>query len=148
MSEAMSEDAQKLRLLICEYCAALDNEEWDRVESFFTRDAMIKHGSFSGPARQFIGFARDIISQSDDCTHVIESVEVNFEGDAALREAHFSSCHHISGRLERLGPVVTHGVDTEWRVEGRYIDRLKKVDGSWKIFERHGFNDQSIKTPV
>ena len=141
-------EERKLHQLIHNYCAAIDTQDWDMVRACFAKDAIIKHEAFSGPANQFIDFAKDIISQTESCTHKVETVEIDFEGDIAVRKTRFSSCQQISGKLETLGPVITNGVDVEWRVKGRYLDRLRLADGSWEIIERLGYHDHMETRPL
>ena len=143
-----AQEENKLSILIHGYCEAIDTQDWDKVRSYFATDAVIKHGSFSGPANRFMEFAISILSQTHDCAHSVESVDIHFEGDIAVWNTHFSSRQIISGRHEKLGPVVTHGLDTEWLVKGRYLDKLMHIDGAWKIIERQGYNDHSDSQPV
>lgn len=126
----------------------MDNHDWDKVRACFAKDAVIKHGSFSGPASQFLEFVIDIVSKTENCAHLVEKVDLHSDGDVAIRQTRFSSRQRISGKYEKVGPVVTQGVDVEWRVEGRYIDRLVQVDGTWKIIERQGYNDHSETWPL
>lgn len=143
-----AQEENKLRILIHSYCEAMDSQDWDKVRACFATDAVIKHGSFSGPANRFIEFAINIVSQTESCTHLVDSVDIHFEDDIALRNTHFSSRQIISGLHEKLGPVVTHGLDTEWLVKGRYLDKLMHINGTWKIIERQGYNDQTEINPL
>lgn len=138
---------EHIRDVIYRYCRALDSRDWEGVRACFAPDATINHGSYSGPVDRFLDFAIDILEKMDETLHSVGGVSIEFEDGIAKTNATFTSFHHIPGKYDKVGPVPTEGVDTDWMVAGRYCDRLQSVDGVWKITKRQAYNDWTRREP-
>ena len=138
---------EQIRHVIYSYCRALDSRDWETVRVCFAPNAMINHGSYSGPADKFLDFAINIIEKMNETVHSIGGVSIEFDGSIAQTHAPFTSFHHIPGKYDKVGPVPTDGVDTDWMVAGRYCDTLERIDGVWKITKRQAYNDWTRREP-
>ena len=133
---------EHVRNVIHNYCRAVDERRFDDVMKSFSGDATIKHGSYDGTAKDFVGFLSNVLNKMDVTLHNLGGIIVTFQGDdLAHSHATFSSFHRISGEYAQVGPVVTNGVDTDWIVAGRYRDTLRLTKGEWKIIDRIGSTD-------
>ncbi|MEP1230564.1 MAG: nuclear transport factor 2 family protein [Litorimonas sp.] len=133
---------ERIRNVIYNYCRAIDERRFDDVMKSFSVDATIKHGSYNGAAKDFIGFLSNVLNKMDVTLHNLGGIIVTFEGnDLAHSHATFSSFHRMSGDHAQVGPVVTNGVETDWIVAGRYRDTLRLIKGEWKIIDRIGSTD-------
>ena len=133
---------ERIRGVIHNYCRAIDERRFDDVMKSFSEEATIKHGSYDGLAKNFVGFLSNVLNKMDVTLHNLGGIIVTFESDdLAHSHATFSSFHRISGEHAQVGPVVTNGVETDWIVAGRYRDTLRLINGEWKIIDRLGSTD-------
>lgn len=140
---------ERIRAVIHNYCRAIDERRYDDVMASFSEDATIEHGSYKGPAGNFVGFLSNVLNKMDVTLHNLGGIIVTFDDpEHATSHATFSSFHRISGEHEQVGPVVTNGVETDWIVAGRYRDTLQLIDGDWKIIDRLGSTDWDRVEPA
>ena len=138
---------EHIRNVIYSYCRAVDSRDWDAVRACFASNATISHGSYSGPVDKFLDFAVGILEKMDETLHSVGGISIAFEDGIAKTNATYNSFHHIPGKYEKVGPVPTDGVDTDWIVAGRYCDTLERFDGVWKITKRQAYNDWTRREP-
>ena len=140
---------ERIRNVIYNYCRAIDQRRFDYVMKSFSADAKIKHGSYDGPAKDFVGFLSNVLNKMDVTLHNLGGIIVTFEGDdLAHSHATFSSFHRMNGEHAQVGPVITNGVETDWIVAGRYRDTLRLIEGKWKIINRIGSTDWDRVEPT
>ena len=140
---------ERIRNVIHNYCRAIDERRFDDVMKAFSADAKIKHGSYDGSAKNFVGFLSNVLNKMDVTLHNLGGIIVTFESDdLATSHATFSSFHRMSGEHAQVGPVVTNGVETDWIVAGRYRDTLRLIDNEWKIINRIGSTDWDRVEPT
>ncbi|MEM7569242.1 MAG: nuclear transport factor 2 family protein, partial [Pseudomonadota bacterium] len=65
-------------------------------------------------------------------------MHIELEGDVAFGEIYFRAFHRIE----------EHGLDRDFLIWGRYIDRYERRDGVWKIAHRTELNDTSRTEPA
>lgn len=138
---------EHIRNVIYSYCRAVDSRDWDAVRACFASNATISHGSYSGPVDKFLDFAVGILEKMDETLHSVGGISIEFDGDIAKTHTTYSSFHHIPGKYDKVGPVPTDGVDTDWMVAGRYCDTLERIGGVWKITKRQAYNDWTRREP-
>jgi hypothetical protein len=115
-------DKQAIRDVVNRYTRGLDRHDEDILRSVFHRTAIDNHGSFVGYRDEFVkwGNAWHEEVAIGHC-HNITSHICDIEGT----HAHASS--YAIFVLRRRGGVVVHVGG------GRYLDRLEKRNGVWKI---------------
>lgn len=129
-----SEDARILRevkdrqdILDClvRYCRGMDRFDRDIIRSAYHPDALDDHGDYVGGVDGFIDhyFAYHTHYQHRTM-HNLGNHTCEIEGDTAHCETYWTFT-----TVNREKPV--HG-----RATGRYIDRLEKREGQWKIAAR------------
>jgi hypothetical protein len=131
MGDDMSADVRRLldRLAILDcinrYARGLDRHDDELVASAYHRGAVDHHGDFLGTPDEFIPWANDLHSADWSAhQHHITNHTVDLDGDVAHAESY---CIGVFLRKEE--PVVD-------MAGGRYIDRLERRDGEWKIVAR------------
>lgn len=119
---AYLEDRMAIRDCIDRYSRGIDRHDDDIIASAFHPDAIDSHGSFKGSIAEFIRFANDGHEKSTfSHTHNVTCHTVEIDGDVAHAESYV-----IFALRLRDGETVHVG-------GGRYIDKLEKRDGEWKI---------------
>ncbi|HZZ49710.1 MAG TPA: nuclear transport factor 2 family protein [Pseudonocardia sp.] len=126
---------QEIADLLLLYCRGVDRCEPDLIKRAFWPDAYDDHGAHAAPAHQF---ADDIVASklatTSWTTHAVTNHLVEIDGDAAFSEAIV---------LTFQKPVDSEEVNVFC---GRYVDRLERRGGDWRIAHRHMIHDWSGST--
>ena len=130
----MTDMSQKLQYLIdrqdildCihRYTRALDRHDDNLLESVFHEDAIDNHGRWVGGRAEFVQWANhECHNKLDAHMHHITTHNCEIDGDVAHSESYVIFIH----RYKDGKTVHVAG--------GRYIDRLEKRDGEWRILLR------------
>ncbi len=131
MSDAPSADVRYLldRLAIFDcinrYTRGLDRHDDELVASAYHPGALDHHGDFLGTPAEFIPWANELHAADWSAhQHHITTHTVDLDGDVAHAESY---CIGVFQRKDE--PVVD-------MAGGRYIDRLERRDGEWRIVAR------------
>jgi len=122
-------DESKIRHLLDCYPRALDRQDHALLASLFHPDAVDDHGVYNGPAEGFVAFMRNGSKDGVHWTHHNGTQIIEIKGDVA-------QCETYTIALCRMGPVGSEGYDKQIFLRVRYLDRVEKRDGVWKIAHR------------
>jgi hypothetical protein len=120
-------DKQSIYEVLVTYCRGVDRCDEDLIRSAFHEDSYDDHGYWKGPGHELAPFLADRLRNANSATtHSITNVLIELDGDLARSES------QVHATLIRKGsdPVV---VDV---VGARYLDRLSRRDGRWRIEHR------------
>jgi uncharacterized protein (TIGR02246 family) len=120
-------DRQAVTDLLVRYVLALDSHDWEAVAGCFAPDAVFLHpgGQVEGPAA-IVSRARAALEPLDGSQHLLGSISVTVDGDAARATSYFHAQHVRAG---------APGGDL-YVIAGTYRDRLRRDAGGWVIVER------------
>lgn len=126
------------------YCHAADSTDIEAFRSIFHPDSLTDHnGIFIGRSWDFADFALELFAREVPVTqHFVGNVLIEIDGDAASSNCYFLAYHFIPAAMS--ASVMTghrEGHDEIYWVGGRYIDRLSRRDGVWKISHRTAIHD-------
>ena len=118
-------DKQAIRELINNYSRGVDRQDRDLLVSCYHPDAVDDHGMFVGGPEDFF----DWTDPSHLCffrthQHLVSNHTCTLDGDVAHTETYWM----FAGMTEEGGNLTMFG--------GRYIDRMEKRDGEWRIAAR------------
>ena len=115
-------DRQAILDCIHRYARALDRHDDELLASVFHPDAIDNHGPWVGGREPFVRWANhEVHSHLDAHMHHITTHSCELDGDVAHTESYVIFVHrHRDGRTITVGG-------------GRYIDRLEKREGEWRI---------------
>lgn len=132
---------QAITKLSYRYARGIDRADGDALESAFTPDAVIDYGFMKVPVAAMAGAMRQHVESPTVISHhLIGNVEVIFDDETHARAtAYVSGAHrsyHDDGKL--------------WDEfsRGRYLDRVVKHDGEWRIAARQLIMDWSYMAPA
>lgn len=109
------------------FCRANDRMDEELMRSCFHPDAVISlHEEMDVDA--FIALGRTILSQYIATWHNTGNQLVEVDGDAAWAEHYTTSSHRIAADAE--------GPERDFIAQGRYVDRMEKRGGEWRIARR------------
>lgn len=121
------------------YCRANDRRDEELMRSCFHSDAVIElHEPLDIEA--FIGMGRAVLSQFTVTWHNTGNQLVEVSGDQAWAEHYTTSSHRAAA--DDTGP------ERDFIVHGRYVDRMEKRDGEWRIARRKMIVDYVRNDPV
>jgi hypothetical protein len=129
-------DGEELRALSATYMRGLDRADGALVRSVFTDDATTHYGSFTGGPDEMAGMAMKALSAYSDTQHFLGQINLEVDGDEGTGEVYFQAYHkHATEGFDRF-------------ICGRYIDRYRRVNGSWRISHRTEAVDWSRTEPI
>ncbi|MDI2030227.1 nuclear transport factor 2 family protein [Saccharopolyspora sp. TS4A08] len=114
------EALEAIRDLDARYCRALDDGDWDALVSLFTEDGQfVGLSRATGPAELRAFFTGLADSGLTAFWHHVTNLEITLDGEETARARSFL-----------WQPCVQDGV--AHIAAGRYVDSLRRVDGSWR----------------
>lgn len=131
----MSDDARLQMLLdraaiedcLVRYCRAVDRCDPELLRGVYWPGAIDDHIFWRGTAESFIDYCMPILRSRDQTLHSVCNFLIRIEGAEARVECHFHAYERIRRKSGRSNDL------TMW---GRYLDRMEKRDGEWRIAER------------
>ena len=119
------------------HCRGLDRLDKSAIESAYWPDAEVDYGSYKGSAHIFAGLVVGALGQAYELTrHSLSNTLVTFSNNRAWSESSVHAAHLLQGARE------------EMLFYGRYLDKLEKRDGQWKILHRQVVIDWSKRLQV
>lgn len=122
-------DESAIRHLLALYPRALDRQDRVLLASLFHPDAVDDHGHFNGPAAGFVDWIAAGSRPGVHWTHHNGTQIIEIEGDVAQTETYCIA-------LCRQGARGEEGFTKETFLRVRYLDRVEKREGQWKIAHR------------
>lgn len=128
---------QQVRDCLMRYCRGVDRCDAELVRSAYHRDATDDHGYWKGNGWEFADFIVEAkLRDNDWTTHAVQNVLVEVDGDVAHAESYVEAS---------LKP---RGLDEVRVFVGRYVDRLERRDGQWRIADRVVVHDWDDVRPL
>lgn len=109
------------------YCRANDRRDDALLRSCFHSDAVIELHKEVG-VEEFIAFGDQVLSHYLWTWHNTGNQLVEVDGDVAWAEHYTVSSHRMAADED--------GPERDWVSHGRYVDRMEKRDGTWRIARR------------
>ncbi|MBN9098639.1 MAG: nuclear transport factor 2 family protein [Pseudonocardia sp.] len=130
---------QEIGDVLVRYCRAVDRGDLELLLSVYHPDATDDHGMYSGNGHEFARWllaqpGRDALVTQHHLTNTTLDLDGDPEIDTARAETYFVAVHR------RPGPPVTVG-----QFGGRYLDRLERRAGVWRISARVVVHDWSLR---
>jgi hypothetical protein len=111
-----------------------DQRRWDELLSTFHPDGEIAVSWFRGPFREFVEHCK----RGDPSKHLIFAPLVRVAGDRALAET----------SIMILVRQAIEGLAVDMTSRARFLDRLERRQGRWRILERAAVYEQDRLDPV
>jgi hypothetical protein len=124
-------DKQEIFELSAIYMRAQDRLDVDLQKSVYWPDATDARGFINGNGHEFCAWAQTLLKDHLVNHHQIGQALIEVEGDVAFGEVYFQAYHR----------VVEHGIERDFWMIGRYVDRYERRGGVWKIAHRSELND-------
>lgn len=106
------------------YCRGADRADADILRTVYWEDGYDDHGAFSGNREEYIAWVIPVVRERFSAVqHVLGQTYTELDGDFAYTETYFVQHSLRPDGLTYASP-------------GRYIDRLERRNGEWRILER------------
>jgi hypothetical protein len=115
-----------------------DQGKWAELLATFSPDGQIAVSWFSGAFSEFVDLCRQGFDAGQRSKHQIFPSVVRLAGDRAVAETNVA----ILVR-QKIG-----GVLTDMTSYARFLDRLERIDGDWRIVERTAIYERDRLDPV
>ncbi|MEW9856472.1 nuclear transport factor 2 family protein [Novosphingobium sp. M1R2S20] len=126
-------DEDAIKRLHLRYCRGVDRMDWDLIRSCYHPDAVDDHGEYVGGIDGFIAYAKANLPSFASTNHCVCNQLVEVRGDTAFAE-HYAIAYH------RLPPEGGEP-ERDWIANVRYVDRLERRNGEWRIAHRRSIVD-------
>jgi hypothetical protein len=133
-------DEAEIRNLHLRYCRGVDRMDWELVRSCYHPEATDDHGGYSGGIDGFMDWLPGALAKFESTTHFTGNQLVELDGDHAWAE-HYARVYH------RRPATASHPAE-DLVGNVRYIDRLERRDGAWRIASRVVLADSDRLDPV
>jgi hypothetical protein len=124
-------DREAIRDCVLRYARGLDRHDLEIYKSAYHPDGIDEHGPYLGYRDEFCQWGLDLLaSEWDIHSHFQTNIRIEIDGDTAHSETYCLFCQRRR--------------DGEKHLEfggARYIDRLERRDGEWRIVARELVNE-------
>jgi SnoaL-like domain len=117
-------DRQAIVDCIHRYARGVDRGDEELVRSAYREDALEDHGAYIGGVDGLVGFLGAAHRPFDAYQRYVSNTSVDLDGDTA----HAESYYFCILRRDDRDRLLANG--------GRYVDRLERSDGGWRIARR------------
>lgn len=130
-------DRLAIQEVLAWHSRGLDRLDAAALRACYWPEAEVDYGSYKGDAHAFADLVVGALGDGFELTrHGLGNTLIAIEGDAACAETCVSAGHLL------------RGAGQDMHFYGRYLDRLEKRDGCWKILHRQVVMDWNKLLPV
>jgi hypothetical protein len=119
-------EREKIRDCIARLARGEDRRDADAIRAAYWPDSVTDYGVFRGSFDEYLAW---VVPGSDAIKvtqHVLGQCVIELAGETARVETHVNSYHRVDFGTEERDTLIG----------GRYLDRLEKRQGEWRIAER------------
>lgn len=134
-------DHHEIRTLLATYCHGCDRGDEVEMASVYAADSWDDHGPRKMDGRRFsIDTVEETLRVTTVVNHLLGQSLITVNGDEAGAETYFLATVTYPVRDDRPNSVNQLG--------GRYVDRLVRENGQWRIKDRVCVREWSISHPM
>jgi len=142
MDERLQEmlDHYEITKTLNEYCHSCDRCDEVQMAGVYLEDSWDDHGVVKAAGPEFARLMiASVLSDTNSLSHMLGQSLINIDGDEAGTETYFLAVSHDTRE---------DGVEMCNQLGGRYVDKLRRENGRWRIKHRVVVRDWSISMPV
>ena len=117
---------------------ARDQGRWDDLAAIFHPGGEIAVSWFRGPYPEFVAHCRRNFGKGSEAKHLLWPARVRVNGARATAET----------SVAILVRQTIEGIAVDLNSNGRFLDRLERRDGVWKMVERAALYEKDRLDPV
>ena len=125
-------DREAIRDVLNRYCRAVDRLDAEMLRSTYFEDAFDDHGPFKGLRDDFVEWIIPFLrAEYLTTSHHLTTQVIEVDGDLASAESYVFL---VQDRMSEGGRLRS-------TAHGRYVDRMERRNGEWRIARRHVVTD-------
>ena len=133
-------DHFEIRKTLAQYCHGCDRGDELRMAGVYSEGSWDDHGPLKAPGPEFARvMMRTILSDTTTLYHLLGQSLVRVDGDQAGAETYFFAISQMTRE---------DGVPLCNQLGGRFVDKLVRENGIWKIKHRTAVRDWTISLPI
>lgn len=121
-------DKEAIRDCIARLARGEDRRQPDVLSACFWPDSTFDYAMYKGSFPEYLAWVTPGADAITNTQHVLGQTVIDLDGDSARAETYVISYHRVD-----MGEGVG---ERDTCIGGRYLDRLKKRDGTWAIAHR------------
>jgi hypothetical protein len=134
----MSDDKAACAELVQAWGFARDQGRWDDLLAIFHSGGEIAVSWFRGPYSEFVAHCQRNFGRGSEAKHVLWPARITLNGARALAETNVAI----------LVRQTIDGVATDLTSYGRFLDRIERRGGDWRMVERATVYEKDRLDPV
>ena len=138
MHSQQATDADRIRELVQDWGFARDQGHWDDLLAIFHPGGEIAVSWFRGPYPDFVDHCRRNYGRGSEAKHLLWPARVRLNGARATAETNVAI----------LVRQTIEGVAVDLTSYGRFLDRIERRDGDWRMIERAALYEKDRLDPV
>lgn len=125
-------DERDVRRIVLDYFRGIDRRDRALVASCYHEGASEVHGSFDGPAEEFVEWAWRLVPRYEWTAHYVAQQFVDLRGDRAHVETYGTAVHEGEPHSDPSRNLT---------IGFRFLDRFERRAGRWGIVRRVAVTD-------
>jgi hypothetical protein len=125
-------DEREIKNCVLRYCHGADRLDWQTVAECYLPTAVDDHGAYQGTPAGLAAWLADKAKYRGRKQHFVANQLVEIVGDDAVCESYYCCYIEFIDDPE----FVAAGGSEAVIMGGRYVDRLARIAGTWKIASR------------
>jgi hypothetical protein len=124
-------DRARIRDCLVQLARGEDRRDAALISASYWPDSITDYGVFKG---DFVAYLAWVVPGADAITntqHVLGQSYIDYAGDTARAETQVISYHRVD-----MGTAESGSQEQDTCIGGRYLDRMEKRDGQWRIASR------------
>lgn len=119
-------DRERIRDCLARLSRGEDRRDADLLKGSYWPDATDDHGVFVGSFAEYLAWVVPGAPSIPNTLHTLGQSLIDLKGDTAAVETHVTAYHRIE-----MG-----GQERDLVIGGRYLDRMEKRNGEWRVAHR------------
>jgi hypothetical protein len=119
-------EREKIRDCIARLARGEDRRDAQLISATYWPDSRTDYGVFAGSFEAYLAWVVPGVPAIPVTQHVLGQSVIDVKGDVALAETHVLAYHRVNTGQDERDTVIG----------GRYLDRLEKRKGEWRIAKR------------
>lgn len=133
-------DHYEIRKTLAEYCHGCDRCDEPRMASIYAKGSWDDHGHRRAPGPEYARLmTAEVLTTTESLYHLLGQSLIRVDGDEAGAETYFLAVARTAS--EDGGELCN-------QLGGRFVDRLQREDGRWRVAHRTVLRDWAISLPV
>jgi hypothetical protein len=133
------EDKQEISEVVLRYCRGVDRLDLALIRSCYHDGAIDHHTGFDGDADGYVTWLGRVLPRFAGTMHMVGNQLIEVDGDTARSET-YGMAHHWGEPASDPALNFVSGF--------RYVDRMERRDGEWRIAERWAVREWTRSIPA